>query len=328
MREVMSPVACPLPSPLNPDDARKKLAEIKQRRSALSPAAQERFAARELGVDPATFRAALKGERALPPTNLRPPVKAKTIDDPRKHAYDAGWNASKNTKTFDLESAEARYEAKYGRKQRADFAGGWADYASGYDKYTALRGGDAIAEVPEWLRKYSRIASPSHRDALKYANKGIDVSRPYKSLSIDNAEDYAQLLRRANCGQSAIAYELRRRGYDVYAKAKASGFYPAELQRLMQGGEFITWNNPSVTAITTRLSGDPIGARYFVDMTLKGGDGHIFCAEKMADGSIRFFDPQLQAGDVRHYIDLEAASVRIMRVDDAPLSPEIVEELA
>lgn len=323
----MSPVSCPLPNPLDPQAALKKLAEVKQRRSALSPAAQERFAAREMGVDVPTFRAAIKGERALPQPTLGIPKKAKTIEDPRKHAYDAGWNSSKNSRTFDLDGAEARYEAKYGRDARADFAGGWADQAAGYEKYTALQGGQAVEEVPLWLRKFKRITNPSHKDALKYANKGIDVSRPYKTLSIDNAEDYAQLLRRANCGQSAIAYELRRRGYDVFAKAKASGFYPTELQRIMQGGEFITWNQPSVKAITTRLSADPVGARYFVDMTMKGGDGHIFCAEKMADGSIRFIDPQLQSGDVSHYIDLDAASVRIMRVDNAPLSPQIVEEL-
>jgi hypothetical protein len=127
-----------MPSPLDPQAALKKLAEVRQRRAALSSAAQERFAAREMGVDVPTFRAALKGKPSLPAPTIKPPAKA-LIPDPQKNAYDAGWQASKVTKTYDLESAEARFEAKYGRDAHAQFAAGWADHASDYEKYTSFK---------------------------------------------------------------------------------------------------------------------------------------------------------------------------------------------
>lgn len=135
----LAEASCPLPAPLDPQAALKKLAEVRQRRSALSPAAQERFAAREMGVDVPTFRAALKGEHSLPTQTIKTPVKADPVVDKQKHAYDAGWQASKVSRTFDLDAAEARYERKYGYDSRADFAGGWADQASDYEKYTSLK---------------------------------------------------------------------------------------------------------------------------------------------------------------------------------------------
>lgn len=54
---------CQLPTPITSKAAHSKLAEVAQRRKSLSASAQERFAARELGIDTATLRAALKAPR-------------------------------------------------------------------------------------------------------------------------------------------------------------------------------------------------------------------------------------------------------------------------
>jgi hypothetical protein len=53
-------------------------------------------------------------------------------------AYEAGWNASKRTKTYDLDAAEARFEARHGAIGGSMFAAGWTDYAADHDKYDSL----------------------------------------------------------------------------------------------------------------------------------------------------------------------------------------------
>lgn len=58
-----------------------------------------------------------------------------------KDRYLQGWNASKRTRTYDLDKAETRHERKYGRDTDAMFAAGWADYAAGYKKFTSYREG-------------------------------------------------------------------------------------------------------------------------------------------------------------------------------------------
>jgi len=45
-------------------------------------------------------------------------------------AYRAGWNASKRTRTYDLDAAERRYESRHGTAGGSAFAAGWTDYAA------------------------------------------------------------------------------------------------------------------------------------------------------------------------------------------------------
>lgn len=53
----------------------------------------------------------------------------------RRKAYTMGWNASKNTKTYDLDAAEYRFEKKYGKAFSKAFNEGWVDYSAGYEKW-------------------------------------------------------------------------------------------------------------------------------------------------------------------------------------------------
>lgn len=94
-----------MPSPIDPVRARSKLAEIRQRRKALSASAQERFAAREMGVDVPIFRAALKGEVATPKVSSVTPVAKKAV--PKK------WNAKRTAKwvTKDLDKQMSDLDA-------------------------------------------------------------------------------------------------------------------------------------------------------------------------------------------------------------------------
>lgn len=55
-----------------------------------------------------------------------------------KTAYLKGWNASKNTTTYDLGAAEDRFAARYGGKYLDAYGAGWVDYASDYEKFESL----------------------------------------------------------------------------------------------------------------------------------------------------------------------------------------------
>lgn len=45
-------------------------------------------------------------------------------------AYRKGWNASKTTKTYDLDAACARFVQKFGQEHERSFDEGWCDYAA------------------------------------------------------------------------------------------------------------------------------------------------------------------------------------------------------
>jgi hypothetical protein len=66
-------VACAVPTLLNPQSAVRKLAEISNAHPQLSAAAQQRWAAREMGVDADTFRNALNGGTVTPEMNSAEP---------------------------------------------------------------------------------------------------------------------------------------------------------------------------------------------------------------------------------------------------------------
>lgn len=54
-------------------------------------------------------------------------------------AYEAGWRASQRTTTYDLDAAEARFEASHGSDfGGTNFAAGWVDVAAGNPKWTSL----------------------------------------------------------------------------------------------------------------------------------------------------------------------------------------------
>lgn len=239
----VSDVVCPLPRPVDPGAAKAKLREVQQRRKSLSPAAQERMAAREFGTDVPTFRAALK-------TTAKKPVasKAKTPG------------------------------------------------------------------IKPYLSHLPRISKPTHKEALKGANKGINLGMSKKALQdIDNNMD--QMLRRTNCSESAAAYEMRRRGFNVVARPSAAGKYTGEIADVwgVNSRNITPWKN--LADLEQHVSADPVGARYILNLHFKNGDGHVINAEKMKDGSLRFIDAQLQDDNALAYLP-DLRDGHAIRVDD------------
>lgn len=56
----------------------------------------------------------------------------------QRAAYNAGWNASRRTRTADLDAAEARFIARHGTEHVDYFCSGWVDNAADHDKWQSV----------------------------------------------------------------------------------------------------------------------------------------------------------------------------------------------
>lgn len=119
----------------------------------------------------------------------------------------------------------------------------------------------------------------------------------------------------SNCQRCVLAYEARRRGYDVTALPTYSG------DLLPSGGDYLkALSSPDtiiVGASKRRLESQMVafgsGSRAIVQVA-RGRSGHAFIAENM-NGKIRYIDPQTN----RRYTGINLSHVRsasVTRIDN------------
>lgn len=143
-----------------------------------------------------------------------------------------------------------------------------------------------------------------------------------------------------NCQSCVVAYELRRRGYDVEAFMRVRG-NPDNIPEKLAYHTELAWRIPETNDIPkknivyesslsdlklNKLIKDP--GRYHINWVWKKeGMGHIITCEKFANGGLRFYDPQIgeiiKWSDVTPYIKLEDG-VGILRVDNLLINMDIV----
>lgn len=156
-----------------------------------------------------------------------------------------------------------------------------------------------------------------------------------------------------NCQSCVVANELRRRGWDVEAFGNVKGSMPEMLSRHSMSS-LVDANGNLVKPIEIKRgvtrSIDKRGrviskyedddaikkkiheatkeeGRYFINWKWKNkNSGHIITAERLKDGSLRFYDPQngkitlLDLGK----IDLQNRSINILRVDNLQPNMNII----
>lgn len=156
---------------------------------------------------------------------------------------------------------------------------------------------------------------------------------------------------RINCQSCVVAYEMRRRGYDVEANRNTGrkGNIPDELSyatekawlddngnipkkqragsRYYDGNKMKNKTSGEMLSEFENLTSTP--GRYHIDFDWKGGrSGHIITAERFVDGTMRVYDPQCGKviSDFRTYAeDISLASgIRILRVDNLRANPHYV----
>ena len=159
-----------------------------------------------------------------------------------------------------------------------------------------------------------------------------------------------------NCQCCAVAYEMRRRGFDVRATERTKTGVPADLawstnrtmayldpatnQRPTEqkaGGATVT-KNGAVRAKSERLlatEGNDLmrdTGRYQISLSWKQDDGHRLSAERFADGTLTVYDPQsgkrwssfaAWVADHKGMIDVKRG-VGILRTDDKLINPQYI----
>ena len=107
---------------------------------------------------------------------------------------------------------------------------------------------------------------------------------------------------RVNCQCSVLANEMRRRGFDVeaYGNTKQDWYMPSVLAKRPEIAFLDANGNPPAT-IGIKYNGDLMSSlqgemkeqgRYHLRFRFQNDGGHIITAERLADGSLRIYDPQ------------------------------------
>lgn len=158
-----------------------------------------------------------------------------------------------------------------------------------------------------------------------------------------------------NCQVCVLAYEMRRRGYDVeaapYSSNEKSVTYRLSLE---PSGAFYSKRDSSgkiISEVSTVMLSSGRGrssfskrtwasfkenlkyitkndGRYFLSVRWrKGNCGHVIVAER-TEGVLTLFDPQRGSNvDIEEYADkIDARIFRIARVDNLELNPDIIKE--
>lgn len=153
---------------------------------------------------------------------------------------------------------------------------------------------------------------------------------------------------RNNCARCVVAWELRRRGYDVEASPAPGGLGIASSdlanmwRRGSENGNFASWRTVSTHSVRTMkeqadsylLNNQPDGARGFVAIGYKqseGGGGHVFAWERVGD-KIVYAEPQVPKEYQNQYraeMNFDRASpvldLKFMRTDDLFAGPAVAE---
>jgi SPP1 gp7 family putative phage head morphogenesis protein len=134
-----------------------------------------------------------------------------------------------------------------------------------------------------------------------------------------------------NCGYCSVAYDIRRRGYDVEAMPK-NGLYTYEWQALWDGfrphGVNAKRKNTALAEMTEEIQSWGEGARGSVFVVWDGHTwGHYFSVE-VINGEAVFIDPQNgKSGQAvaDYFKRVKPSSIRYGRVDNLELSDKITE---
>ena len=157
-----------------------------------------------------------------------------------------------------------------------------------------------------------------------------------------------------NCQSCVVANELRRRGYDVTAlpNLKKEGNIPYELsgktnwawidpetmqtpEKKQAGGQYVSGldiKSKTLTQLNKELNElTKEAGRYNIDFMWKDGKGgHIITVDRLENGSIRIYDPQIgRLGDwkvISKDISLKYG-VNVLRVDNLLVNTDIIDRI-
>lgn len=235
-------------------------------------------------------------------------------------SFRANWESSYRPalqRAADLLTANAEILRRNATEQESASAAG-----TGSTKDPAQTPYPSPAELTkEWLDGLPRVKE-DWRESMKNANPHYndfdqDLSEFFwKFGGLESSGEY-----RNNCGYATIAYDMRRRGYDVTAAPDLDGDgYPniAKTYTDPETGRPPEWQDMRDRAATVDAMKDfGPGSRAIVFVRWKGNNGgHFFTVENIG-GRVVFLDPQNNKVNVDGYFDrIEPGHLRILRTDN------------
>ena len=148
----------------------------------------------------------------------------------------------------------------------------------------------------------------SHGIALKKQDLGKDYDLKATNPGWDNKDGFSQ----TNCPLTSVAYDMRRRGYEVTAKQHLGGLSRNQIASFYKNpkihsvtsdekvdnalnltvGELSKAQGQKLTkAVEKQFKTEPDNTRGLACVSWQGGGGHIFAYEK-EKGIVKFYDPQ------------------------------------
>ena len=203
-------------------------------------------------------------------------------------------------------------------------------------------------EAPSMNLKVEQARAARMSAAQERSDVAMSKFSKTKPMSLKDAVSGANHPRPGmdpNCQKCVVSSEMRRRGYDVVAGEGTPVGGLAEIHRGWIGPQDRAPSETIGPGSTNGLTGvtregassleelvatDPVGSRYFTTVVWKSEGSHIFSAEKMADGTLKFYDPQTGAMDVGSKYEARRKDRTIMsmfRVDNAIPTPELADYL-
>lgn len=199
---------------------------------------------------------------------------------------------------------------------------------------------DDEKESQLWLQSLPRTKE-TREDSLRLVNPNYDdLSQKFQTLiSGMNPLKFVGLHVstgewRNNCGYTSIAYDMRRRGFDVTAQADFDGSSDDHLASAYvdpdtgKPREFIKTGTKKATIQMMQDYG--AGSRAMVILDWKHGGRHAFIVENV-EGKVLFVDPQNSSDKAADYFSrAKDGGVSILRLDDQipaknPMKKQMVE---
>lgn len=193
------------------------------------------------------------------------------------------------------------------------------------------------AQAAKWSNKALGTAVPKTlSEALGKKGAPLSVSASYEGANPHYSPDYAEFSM--NCQRCVVAYELRRRGYDVKAAPTYQGDklpYAAHTNKdgtlnsywmgAFKGAKTVSVaassNKKVLQNIESKMNAYGPGSRAVIRVQWQQGGGHVFNVENVG-GKIRYMDAQVGKNvNIREYLAAsKPGRTSIVRTDDLKVS--------
>ena len=197
----------------------------------------------------------------------------------------------------------------------------------------ATPNGSAKGGGGQWSNAPNVQTPDTLREALGTKGRSMSIAN-----AVDGANPYYDGTYREfseNCQRAVVAYEARRRGYDVTAQPTFEGDTLPESNINGSGngrwqGAFKNAKNENVGGkdaktvqnnIENKMAEYGDGSRAIVRIQWKNGDGHVFNVERK-NGKVHYVDPQIGAryDPKQLFSQVDTQKTRIVRTDNLKFS--------